>query len=82
MVLSDKFIGSNLDLKKFGKKVIFKPHPSKETPHIRFKTFDCNTNNYCNFAFEYPIEGVTGSGGAWIKKDGSVKLEKTSVYEN
>ncbi|NQZ00562.1 MAG: hypothetical protein HRT45_07830 [Bdellovibrionales bacterium] len=81
LVLSDNLINVNLRLEKFSQPVRIVADSKVKGAFLRFTTFDCKKTGYCNVVFEYPIEGVEGSTGVTIAKDGSVKLEKISLAE-
>lgn len=76
VVVSDHLIGRSLKLKKFNQPVLILSDEKVKTNYLRFTAFDCKNGNYCNISFEYPIEGLTGGLGVWIKPDGSLKIEK------
>lgn len=79
--VSDLLIGRNLNLTKFGKKVEIVSDKSVSGAYLRFTAFSCNNGNYCNLAFQYPIEGLSGVTGVFINRDGSLKFEKTEISE-
>jgi hypothetical protein len=82
LILSDHLIGPDLKLNKFKKRVTIVPDKDVKGAYIRFTVFDCRkdiTYTYCNIAFEYPIESVSGATGVWINRDGSYKFEKTDI---
>lgn len=81
LVLSDRLIGRDLNLIKFGKPVSIVSDKTIEGAYLRFTAFDCKNGNYCNIAFEYPVEGVIGVSGVLIRANGSHKLEKTEIME-
>ena len=80
--MSDHLIGRKLKLNKFKKKVKIVPDKTVSGAYLRFTVFKCKKDpTYCNIAFDYPIEGVSGSAGVWINPDGSFNFEKTTVSE-
>jgi hypothetical protein len=82
LVISDHIIGQNLKLNKFKEKVKIVSDKSVTGAYLRFTVFECKADpTYCNIAFEYPIEGVSGSTGLWISPNGSYKFEKTDISE-
>ncbi len=81
LVISDHLVGREIKLNKFGKQVRIESDNKLKGAYLRFTIFDCKNDNYCNIAFEYPVEGITGSTGVRINSDGSVFLEKTEINE-
>ena len=81
LVLSNHGIPRRLKLKKFNKDVLIVADRKIKGAYLRFTLFDCKNGNYCNIAFEYPIEKVTGGTGVYISSDGSFQLEKTEISE-
>ncbi len=85
LVLSDHLIGTSLNLQKFSRPVRFVEDSKRTGAFLRFTGIDCKELDlglFCNISFQYPIEGVMGRTVASISKNGSVKLEGTSVFEN
>jgi hypothetical protein len=81
-VISDNLIGSDVKLTKFGQKVRIVSEGKQKRAYLKFTAFDCKNENYCNIAFDYPIEGVSGSTGVAINPDGKLQLEKTDISEH
>ena len=81
LVISDHLINLNLYLKKFDTNVKIVPNEQARGAFLKFTSFDCKFDNYCNISFEYKVEGISGAAGVQIRKDGTVKLEKASIYE-
>lgn len=82
LVISDHLVGQNLTLNKFGKKVRIVAEEAATGAFLRFTVFNCKNGNYCNVAFEYPIEGLSGDTGVFVNRDGSLKFEKTEITES
>jgi hypothetical protein len=79
LVLSDALIGSEFDLKKFDKKVLIQEDAKVEGNFLRFTTFECKLENYCNIVLEYPAEKIRLVTGAWTGPLYRPQLEKTSI---
>ncbi len=80
LILTDRLIGKDMKLKKFGKSVKVVADQNISGNYVRFKYFDCKHGNYCAIVLEYPSQSMTVSGGVWIGAGGSLKFEKVSAF--
>jgi len=81
LVVTDKIIGTNLKLNKFGTDVKIISDKTAQGAFIRFERIECK-DYHCDVRFSYPIEGITGNVMATVNKDQTVSLDQIYISEN